>query len=111
MGEGEGENKPKVERQDRRQQRWPRRRATPAKKEFKAKTKGLEDQVFKQGGAADATAFEEVKTTLSKYAGIEFTVGGHMAQVAIDELRAPNLVEPQAPTAADAKSHFQPCLF
>ena len=79
-------------------QRWQRRRGTPAKKEFKAPTPGLESMIFKQGDAADAAAFEDVKKALAKYAGTNFRVGSNMAQVAIDELVEPNLVEPSPPT-------------
>ena len=53
--------------------------------------------VFKQGDTADAAAFEDVKKALAKYAGTNFRVGSNMAQVAIDELVEPRLVEPSPP--------------
>eukprot|EP00956_Cyclotella_meneghiniana_P038953 scaffold162906_cov46-Cyclotella_meneghiniana.AAC.1 len=99
----EGEVKPKIERtaeQPRRQQRY-RRKTNFTKEKFKAPTQGLEHMVFKQGDAADAVAFEEVKKALAKHAGTKFKVGSNMARVAIGELRAPTIVMPAAPTQAD----------
>ena len=76
MGEGE-DVKPKLERSggQRRGQRWQRRRNTPAKKEFKAPTPGLEHMIFRQGGAADAAEYEEVRKALAKHAGTTFKAG------------------------------------
>lgn len=97
---GEGEHKVKVEgaSDGKKKQRWQRRRGSLAKKEFKAPTPGLESMIFKQGDAADAAAFEDVKKALAKYAGTNFRIGSNAAQVAIDELVEPNLVEPAPPT-------------
>jgi len=97
---GEGEPKVKIEgaSEAKKKQRWQRRRGAPQKRDFKASTPGLENMVFKQGDAADAAAFEDVKKALAKYAGTNFRVGSNMAQVAIDELIEPNLVEPSPPT-------------
>eukprot|EP00956_Cyclotella_meneghiniana_P009214 scaffold12647_cov40-Cyclotella_meneghiniana.AAC.3 len=99
---GEGDIKPKVERpaEQPRRQRY-RRKTNFVKKEFKAPTSGLiEGMVFKQGDAADAAAYEEVKKALAKHAGTKFKVGCNMARIAIEELRAPVIVKPAAPTQA-----------
>ena len=100
MGEGDPA-KVKVEggSDAKRKPRWQKRRgAAQLKKEYKAPTPGLETMIFKQGDAADAAAFEDVKKALAKYAGTNFRVGSNMAQVAIDDLIEPNLVEPPPPT-------------
>ena len=99
MGEGEPA-KVKVEggSDAKRKPRWQRHRGAQPKKEFKAPTPGLETMIFKQGDAADAAAFEDVKKALAKYAGTNFRIGSNVAQVAIDELVEPNLVEPTPPT-------------
>ena len=102
---GEEDVKPKIEggaARGRRQQRWQRRRNTPAKKEFKAPTPGLENMVFRQGDAADAAAFDDVKKALARYAGTNFKVGSQMAQVAIEDLEPPNIVKPTPPAIAGA---------
>ena len=67
MGEGE-DIKPKLEHsgRQRRGQRWQRRHNTPAKKEFKAPTPGMEHMVLKQSGAADAVKYEEVRKAMVK---------------------------------------------
>ena len=99
---GEEEKQPKMEgaAKGRRQQRWQRRRTTPAKKDFKAPTPGLEHMVFKQGDAVDAAAYEDVKKALARYAGTNFKAGSHMAQVAIEDLTAPVIVKPTPPVIA-----------
>jgi len=99
---GEEEKQPKIEgaARGRRQQRWQRRRTTPAKKDFKAPTPGLEHMVFKQGDAVDAAAYEDVKKALARYAGTNFKAGSHMAQVAIEDLTAPVIVKPTPPAIA-----------
>ena len=93
MGEGESKVKMEGALEAKKKQRWQRRRGAPLKKDFKAPMPGLETMVFKQGDAADAAAFEDVKKTLAKYAGTNFGVGSNMAQVAIDELTEPTLVD------------------
>ena len=97
---GEGATKPKLERgveAKKPQQQWIRKRTGTTKKEFKAPTPGLEHLVFKQGDAADAAAYADVKKALAKYAGVNFKTGSNMAQVAIDKLEEPSIVKPANP--------------
>ena len=99
MGEGEP-TKVKVEGGSdakRKPRGLKRRGAAQPKKEYKAPTPGLETMIFKQGDAADATAFKDVKKALAKYTGTNFQIGSNMAQVATDDLVKPNLVEPALP--------------
>lgn len=89
---GEGMVKPKLEcgvEAKKPQHQWVRRHAGAPKKEFKAPTPGLEHMIFKQGDAADVTAYADVKKALAKYAGVNFKVISNMAQVAIDKLKEP----------------------
>ena len=48
------------------QQHWVSRRNAAPKKAFKAPTPGLEHLFFKQGDAADAAAYADVKKALAK---------------------------------------------
>ena len=55
--------------------------------------------MFKQGGAADAAAFEKVKEQLAMHAGTWFKgKATDMARIAIEDLVPSVLVEPAEPT-------------
>ena len=55
--------------------------------------------IFKQGDAADAAVFADVKKALAKFAGVNFKHGSNMAQVAIDKLEEPTIIKPANPPA------------
>lgn len=74
-----------------------RRCTTVADKKVRAPTLGLEHLIFKQGDAADAAAFSEIKKALAKYAGVNFKIGSNMAQIAIDKLEEPVITKPVNP--------------
>ena len=67
------------------------------KKEFKAPTPGLKHMIFKQGDAADAAAYVDVKKALAKYVGVNFKAGSNMAQIDIDRLKEPSINKPANP--------------
>jgi hypothetical protein len=95
------------ERKPRPRGRWVPRHAsarpTQKKEKFKAPTPGLENQIFKVGGAEDAAAFAEVTKALTRYAGANFKVGAAMAVEAIKDRSAPDLKEPEeAPDPKEA---------
>jgi hypothetical protein len=78
-------------------------RTTPKKEKFKAPTPGLENQVFKVGGAEDAAAFAEITKALARYANANFKVGAAMAVEAIEDRTSPDLTPPgEAPDPAEA---------
>lgn len=53
--------------------------------------------VFKQGDAANAAAYADIKKALAKYAGVNFKAGSNMAQIAIDGLKEPAINKPANP--------------
>ena len=96
---GEEAGKPKVE-PARRPWHQRRRQTAPVKKEkFKGPNDGLQDQVFRIGGAKEAAEFVEVKKAISRHVGIHFKVGNNMAQAAIENLVNPTIEEPADPPA------------
>ena len=53
-------------------------------RDYKAPTPGLEKELFTVGAASDAVDFEDVRTKLARYAGVNFKQGATMAQKAIE---------------------------
>ena len=101
---GEGGAKPKLEHgaDGRRPQQQQIIRRHAPQKEFKALTPGLEHMIFKQGDAADAAAYADVKKALAKFAGVNFKAGSNMAQIAIDRLEEPSINKPANPPPMSA---------
>jgi hypothetical protein len=103
MGE---EVKPKVAAA-RKQGHWQRRpKPANATAAFKAPTQGLEDKIFKIGDAQDAADFTEVKKAIGRYCGVNFKVGGSLAQQAIEKLVEPTIEDPEDPPAGDVKAEL-----
>jgi hypothetical protein len=73
---------------------------------FKALMQGLEDKIFKIGDAQDAADFTDVKKAIGRYCGVNFKVGGSMAQQAIEKLAEPTIEDPEDPPAGDAKAEL-----
>lgn len=66
----------------------------PRNKKFKALTLGLEHQMFRIGGMKEAAEFIDIKKAIGWQVGVTFKLCSNMAQMAIHNIKDPNILKP-----------------